>query len=118
MTTRQNLTLLSGIASAVFAALLLLLALFLALTGSSVRQPIIFSVIAVFPLLISIACLSSKHRTPAIRMVGGITALAMAGILLNSFVNPQPDVGRKGRAVYFAMCAGAAAIAVKGRWPS
>ncbi|QDT04367.1 hypothetical protein K227x_27580 [Rubripirellula lacrimiformis] len=118
MTTRQTLTLLSGIVSAVFATLLLSLALFLALTGSSARQPIIFAVISVFPLLIAIACLSSKHRTPAIRLVGGITALALAGVLLNSFVNPQPEIGRLGPTTYLAMCAGGVAIAANGRWPS
>lgn len=118
MNARRNLTLFAGIVCAIFAGLLLLLAAFLAVTGASVRDPIVFAVISVFPMLIAIACLSAKHRTPALRLVGGITAFAIAGILIDSFVNPKVEVPWKGRTIYFVMMAGAATIAAKGRWPS
>lgn len=118
MDTRRKLTLFAGGICAVFASVLMLLAIFLAITGSDTRQPAVFAVISVFPLLIAIACLSPNHRTTALRCVGGITAIAMIGIIINSFVNPDVEIGRRGRAIYFAMLAGSVAIAVKGRWPS
>lgn len=118
MTTRNNLTLVAGVLSAIIAGSLLLLAAFLTMIGTDARQPIVFAVISVFPLLTAIACLSAKHRTTALRVVGGVTAVAFAGILINSVVNPDVEIGRRGRGLYLAMCAAAAAIAVKGRWPS
>jgi len=118
MTTRSNLTLVAGVLSAIIAGSLLLLAAFLAMIGADARQPIMFAAISIFPLLIAVACLSAKHRTTALRVVGGITAVAIAGILINSFINPDLETSRRGRGMYLATCVGAAAIAVKGRWPS
>ncbi len=118
METRRKLTLFAGVISAVFAALLLALAVFLALTTGDARQSTVFAIISVFPLLIAIACLSRRHRTIALRLVGGVTAIAMTGIIINSFVKPDIEIGRRGRAIYFAILAGAVAIAAKGRWPS
>lgn len=118
MTMRSNLTLVAGVLSAIIAAALLLLAAFLAIIGADARQPVVFAVISVFPLLIAIACLSPKRRTSALRIVGCITAVATGGILIYSFVNPDIEIGRRGRGLYVATCIGAAMIAVKGRWPS
>jgi hypothetical protein len=115
---RSNLTLVAGVLAALISGALLLLAAFLAMIGADARQPVLFAVISVFPLLIAIACLSAKHRTAALRLVGCITAIVMAGVLINSFVNPDVEIGRRGRGLYFAMCIGAAMLAFKGRWPS
>lgn len=118
METRRKLTLAAGGICGVFASLLLLLAAFLAVIGADARQPIVFAVISVFPLLIAIACLSKPHRTPALRLVGGITAFAMVGIILNSFLNPDVEIGRLGRSMYFGILTGSIALAATGRWPS
>jgi hypothetical protein len=49
MTTRNNLTLVAGVLSAVIAGSLLLLAAFLTMIGTDARQPIVFAVISVCP---------------------------------------------------------------------
>lgn len=118
MTTRNKLALLAGLLSATFAAVLLLLGAFIAISGGDARQSLLGPVVSIFPLLIAIACLSPRHRTPALRAVGGITAVAMAGILIASYVRADVEQTRRGRAIYFMTFLGAAGIAVKGRWPS
>lgn len=117
-TARRALALIAGIASALFAALLLALAAFLAIMGADIREPVVFALVSIFPALIAIACLRPGLRTPALRLIGGITCLAMAGMLIGSYIYPNEHVGRRGRGIYFAMCAAAGALAVKGRWPS
>jgi cell division protein FtsW (lipid II flippase) len=118
MDFRRKLTLLAGIICGFIALLLLLLAVFLAFSTGDIGQSAVFAVISVFPLLIAIACLRPAYRTIALRLVGGITAAAIGGILLTSYINPDVEIGRRGRACYFATLAGSVVIAVKGSWPS
>lgn len=117
MNPRQKFAFFAGILCAVFASLLLILAVFLLSVGDG-RSALVFSVISIFPLLIAIACLSPTRRTPALRIVGAITALVMAGLLINSFVNPNKEIDWSSRRLYTIMLTGALAIAIKGRWPS
>lgn len=118
MASRQFLTLFAGIVTAIFAGLLLTLAAFLAFTGTRMNEPIVLALISIFPLLIAIACLSPKRRTSALRLVGGITALATGGLLIASFVSSDVEMDRRGRGICVVTMLAAAAIAVKGRWPS
>ena len=118
MTARKTLTLFAGVVSATLVVLLLALAAFLAVSGAGMREPTLFVVISVFPLLIAVACLCPSRRTVALRLVGGITSLVIAGILIAAFVSPEIELNRRQRAIYVAVIVGAAAIAVKGRWPS
>lgn len=117
MNGRQRLTLFAGIVCAVFVSLLWALALFLVVFGD-MGGAILCTVISLFPLLIAIACLNAKRRTLALRLVGGITALMMAAILISSYVNPNNNIDWRGRLVYSAMLSGALGVAIKGRWPS
>lgn len=109
---------LAGIVAAIIAGLLLTLAVFLVFAGTRMNEPITMALISIFPLLIAVACLSPKRRTTALRLVGGITALATGGLLIASFVSPDVELDRKGRGICVVTMLAAAAIAVKGRWPS
>ncbi|TWU05715.1 hypothetical protein [Stieleria varia] len=118
MKSRSSLAIAAGIISALFAGVLLSLSAFLALTESTAGSPLSFALMSVFPMLVALACLGQKWRTVALRMVGGVTALVVGWILIQSYINPEIKVGRTGRGLYVAMCVGAISIAAKGRWPS
>jgi len=97
--------------------MLLILAAFLALSGEPLRQSLALAATAVYPALVGAACLDPALRTVALRLLGALTFIAVAWVLIASFVAPIDDIGFRERFYYVAMCIASACIAIKGRWP-
>lgn len=116
--TRRNLIIVAGWCTAAVAAALISLALVLLFLGGGLRQTTMLAVIAVFPTLVSVACLIPNRRTLALRVIGGVTCLVTLAILVTQLVAPDAEIGSKGRGVLVAICAASGLMATSGRWPS
>jgi hypothetical protein len=116
--TRNRLTTVAGWVTAALAVALISLGLVLLVLGAGLRQTAGLSVVAIFPALISVACLVPNHRTLALRIVGGVMCVGTLALLVGQLIAPDVEIGRTGRGVLVAICAASGLMTFRGRWPS
>jgi hypothetical protein len=108
------------LSQAALAIALISLALVLLVLGAGLRQSVGLSVIAIFPAIISVACLVPQHRTLALRIVGGVMCFGTLALFVGQMMALDVDVeiGRRGRGALVAICAASGLMTFRGRWPS